>query len=103
MSDRATEHTPTDLLQTVSEFLVGGGVLTMALFPLAIPVIALLIVAALPLLVLAAAVALIGAVLAAPIVLIRGVVRKLGTVRINRRERESAVLRGSRPAMGARG
>ena len=50
MSEKAAEHSSTEVIDTVSEFLVGGGILTMALFPLAIPIVALLIVAALPLL-----------------------------------------------------
>jgi len=50
MSEKAAEHSSTEVIDTVSEFLVGGGILTMALFPLAIPIVVLLIVAALPLL-----------------------------------------------------
>src|SRR5262249_5539854 len=106
MSNRATEQTPMDLLQTFSEFLVGGGVLTMALFPLAIPVIALLIVAALPLVVIGAVLALVGAVIAAPVVLIRGLSRRLAAIRADRagdRRRRDRPIPGNRTVMGARG
>jgi hypothetical protein len=72
----------------------------MALFPLAIPIVALLIVAALPLLAVGAALAIVGAILAAPIVLVRALSRRLGKIRVNRRD--TRVIRGSRPAMGAR-
>jgi membrane protein implicated in regulation of membrane protease activity len=100
MSSKATQHSTTEVLDTMSEFLVGGGILTMALFPLAIPIVALLIVAALPLLAVGAALAIVGAILAAPIVLVRALSRRLGTIRVNRRD--TRVIRGSRPAMGAR-
>jgi membrane protein implicated in regulation of membrane protease activity len=100
MSNKATEHSSTEVLDTMSEFLVGGGVLTMALFPLAIPIIALLIVAALPLLAVGAALAIVGAILIAPVVLIRSLLRRLGTIRRDRRD--TRLIRGTRPAMGAR-
>ena len=102
MSENAAEHSSAEVIDTVSGFLVGGGILTMALFPLAIPIVVLLIVAALPLLAAGAVLALIGAVVAAPIVLIRGLSRKIATMRRNDR-RDTHLIRGTRPAMGARG
>jgi hypothetical protein len=101
MSANTTEQPTTGLLDTASDFLVGGGILTMALFPLAIPMVALLIVALLPLLVIGAAVAVIGAALAAPVFLARGVWRRIAPVAGRRRERR--VIRGSRTVMGAHG
>jgi membrane protein implicated in regulation of membrane protease activity len=95
MSNNANEHSSTEVVDTMSEFLVGGGIL-----PLAIPIVALLIVAALPLLAVGAALAIVGAILAAPIVLVRALSRRLGKIRVNRRD--TRVIRGSRPAMGAR-
>ena len=86
-------------LETASAFLVGGGILTMALFPLAIPMVALLFVAALPLLLVGVALAAIGAALATPVLLARGAWRRLGPISGRRRERR--VIRGSRPVMGA--
>jgi hypothetical protein len=101
MSDNDTTKQPTtDLLETASEFLVGGGILTMALFPLAIPMVALLIVAALPLVVIAAAVAIVAAVIAAPVFLVRWAWQRIAQVAGHRRERPA--IRGSRPVMGAR-
>jgi hypothetical protein len=49
----------------------GLGILTVSLFPFAIPVLALTVVALLPLLVLA----LVGALIAAPVLLLRRLVR----------------------------
>jgi hypothetical protein len=72
----ATEPTPNpsiDIVEGASGVLVGAGIVTMALFPLALPLIALIVVAALPLLLVALAVALIVAVVAAPILLLRRV------------------------------
>jgi membrane protein implicated in regulation of membrane protease activity len=92
----------TSKIDTVSEFLVGGGILTMALFPLAIPMVALLIVAALPLLALAALVAVAGAVVALPVLIVRRLSRTLAGMGTDRR-RERRPFRGTRPAMGARG
>jgi membrane protein implicated in regulation of membrane protease activity len=94
------ERIMSEKIDTFSEFLVGGGILTMALFPLAIPMVALLIVAALPLVALGAALALVGAVLAAPVVLVRALSRRLGTIRRDRREPRP--IPGNRPLMGAR-
>ncbi len=100
MSDNDTTDQPTtELLETASGFLVGAGILTMALFPLAIPMVALLIVAALPLVVVAAAVAIVAAVLAAPVLLVRGAWRRLTPIAGRRRERQA--IPGSRPVMGA--
>ncbi len=98
--NNTTEQPTTNLLETASDFLVGGGIVTMALFPLAIPMVALLIVAALPLLVVGAAVAIVGVVLAAPVLLARGAWRRLAPIASRRRERPA--IRGNRPAMGAR-
>ena len=101
MTNKATEQPTTNLFDTASDFLVGGGILTMALAPLAIPMVALLIVAALPLLVVAVAIVIIGAALAAPVFLVRGAWRRLATMASRRRERR--VIPGNRTVMGARG
>jgi hypothetical protein len=119
-STRAAGDPSTNLLETASDYLVGGGILTMALFPLAIPMVALLIVAALPLLVAGVAVAAVGAVLAAPVLLVRGVWRRIAVSSggeesspgsehrsppdERRRPRSGRrALPGNRPVMGARG
>jgi hypothetical protein len=58
-------------IETASTFLVGGGILTFALFPLAIPMIALLAVAALPLLAVGLALAVAFAPIALGVELVR--------------------------------
>jgi hypothetical protein len=68
-------HRSIDLIEGTGAALVGGGVITMALFPLALPMIALLAVAALPLLLLAIAGALLAALVAAPALLLRALWR----------------------------
>ncbi len=100
MYEKTADQPTTNLLDTSSDFLVGGGILTMALFPLAIPMVALLIVAALPLLVVGAAVAVVGAAVAAPVLLIRFLSRRFASVAARRGDRP--VIRGNRPVMGAR-
>jgi hypothetical protein len=100
-----SKHTPqqptTSLLEVVASFLFGGAVLTMALFPLAVPMVALLIVVALPLVALGAGVAAIVAALTVPVMLIRGLSRKLATM--SRDRREGQLIRGNKPMMGAHG
>jgi membrane protein implicated in regulation of membrane protease activity len=65
-----------EIFDEASNWLVGGGIVTLALAPLALPGIALLLVAALPLVALGLAVALVAAVVIAPIMLVRGLVRR---------------------------
>jgi hypothetical protein len=67
----------TDPVETASTFLAGGGIVTMALFPLALPMLALLALAAIPLLLIGAVAALIAAVLAAPVIAARRLRRRL--------------------------
>jgi hypothetical protein len=58
-------------------WFAGGGIITFALFPFSLPLLALLAIAAIPLLIAGLAGALAFAVLAVPVLL----VRKLGAVR----------------------
>jgi hypothetical protein len=70
MSSRTTPTTP-ELAEEASAWAAGAGIVTMALFPLALPVILLTAIAAIPLLLVAVAVGLVVAVVAAPILLLR--------------------------------
>lgn len=81
MSTRATQTTATELAEEASAWAVGAGIITMALFPLALPIIALTAAAAIPLLLLGLAVALVVAVVAGPIILLRRLRR---TIRASR-------------------
>jgi hypothetical protein len=67
-----------EVADEVAAWLVGAGIVTMALFPLAIPIIALTAVAAIPLVLVALAVGLAAAVVAAPILLLRRLRRSAG-------------------------
>ena len=57
-------------------WFVGLGMVTMVLFPFALPGIALAVVALLPLLALAVPLALVGALVAGPILAVRGLRRR---------------------------
>ncbi len=101
MSEKSPQQPTTSLLEVVASFLFGGAILTMALFPLAVPMVALLIVVALPLLALGAGVVAIVAALTVPVVMIRALSRKLVTM--SRDRREDQLIPGNRQIMGARG
>ena len=75
---RAERIDPADLARELSTWAVGLGIIAVALFPLAVPLVALTALAALPLVLLA----LVGALLALPFLAIRGLVRR---VRAHRR------------------
>ena len=60
-----------EVADEVSKWTVGGGIVTMALFPLALPILALTAVAALPLLLPVLAIGLLAGVLCLPIALVR--------------------------------
>jgi hypothetical protein len=81
MSQKTQGQPQTTHLDTASDFLVGGGIVTMALFPLAIPMVALVIAAALPVLALGVAAALVAAAIASPILILRALSRRLTPMR----------------------
>ena len=87
--------TATELAEETSTWLVGGGVITLALFPLALPLIALLVISVLPLLIPVVAVAVLVAVVALPVALVRTVVRRAS--RALRSERSTGAVRHSGP------
>ncbi len=82
MSNTATQPTPAELAAEASAWAVGLGILSMVLFPLALPLIFLTAAAALPLVLIVVAGGLIVAVVAAPILLLRRLGR---AVRASRR------------------
>jgi hypothetical protein len=63
-----------EIIDETSRWIVGGGIVTIALFPLALPLIALTAIAAIPLLLIALVAGVIAAAVAAPIVLVRRLV-----------------------------
>jgi hypothetical protein len=67
----------TEVVDEISAWTVGLGILTMALAPLAIPFIVLTAVAVIPLVLPVVAIALVAAVVAVPVLLVRGLGRRL--------------------------
>jgi hypothetical protein len=67
----------TAVVDEVSKWTVGLGILTAALAPLAIPILVLTAVAAIPLVIPVVAIALVAAVVAVPVLLLRGLGRWL--------------------------
>jgi hypothetical protein len=66
-----------EVVDEISTWGVGLGVVTMALFPLAIPFLLLTAVAVIPLVLPVVAIALVAAVVAVPVLLLRGLGRRL--------------------------
>jgi hypothetical protein len=63
--------TASDVIDEASAWALGGGVLTFALFPLALPILLLTVAFVLPFALASLAIALVVAVVAAPILLVR--------------------------------
>ena len=77
MPTESTTRSSPALVDEISGWLVGAGILTLALFPFAVPLIALTLVCALPLLLVALAVGVVAAIVAAPILLVRSIGRRV--------------------------
>jgi hypothetical protein len=87
-----------EILDEASNWIVGGGIVTMALAPLALPGIALLLVAAIPLVAVGLAGGLLAAIVIGPVMLVRAAVRRMSVWRRQKRVR-AEVLRVN-PARG---
>jgi hypothetical protein len=75
-NDRLDPHTAADVTDTLSTWAVGAGVITIALAPLALPILALTAVALLPLVVPIVAIGVLIALVALPVRLVRAVARR---------------------------
>jgi Flp pilus assembly protein TadB len=75
-TDKTNAPTPTELTDTLSDWAVGGGILTVALFPLALPILALTAVALVPLLVPVLAIGLVAAIVGLPVWVVRRIRRR---------------------------
>lgn len=71
MTTRSRSPSGPELVDEASNWAVGGGIVTMALFPLALPILALTAIALLPLLLPLLAAGLIAAIAGAPVLLVR--------------------------------
>jgi hypothetical protein len=76
MNTESTARKRAEVVDEVSKWTVGAGVITVALFPLALPILALTAVALLPLLLPLIPIALIAALVYLPIKLIRSLRRR---------------------------
>jgi hypothetical protein len=88
-----------EVVDEVSKWGVGGGILVTALAPLALPILILTIVALLPLVVPLLALGLLAGVVALPIVLLRKLGRSFNRIRA-RRDRPTTGEPSPRPAAG---
>lgn len=70
-----------EIFDEASNWLMGGGIVTLALAPLALPGIALLLVAAIPLLALAVPFVLVGGLAVGGLRVFRGLARLAGRLR----------------------
>jgi hypothetical protein len=98
MNADSTARNRAEIVDEVSKWTVGGGILLVALAPLALPILILTLVAVLPLAVPLLAVGLLAAVVALPAMLIRKLGRSVSGVGRRRRSRASAA--SSKPATG---
>jgi hypothetical protein len=85
MSNQSTAHSTNEVVSGVSVGLVGLGIVSFALFPLALPILILTAAAAILLLVPVVAIGLLLAVVAAPIRLVRRLRGGRGSRRDDRR------------------
>jgi hypothetical protein len=108
MNTEASTHSRDELLTVASGWLVGGGLITMVLFPLAIPILVLTAIAVLPFVLVPLAVALAIAVVAVPFLLVlrlgRSAKRALRPTPIAERSRPKSRTgpAGFAPARGSR-
>jgi membrane protein implicated in regulation of membrane protease activity len=94
MSTNPPPPTRAELADEASAWIVGGGTLTLALFPLALPALVLLAVGLIPLLIPLLGLGVLVAVLAVPFLLVRAVLRRALRAR---RPRHTTGSRGPRP------
>ncbi len=81
MSTESTTPSTAEIVDEVSKWTVGLGIVTFALFPLALPILILTAVAALPLLLPVLAVGVLVAVVVLPIRLVRSLRRRAARAR----------------------
>jgi hypothetical protein len=85
MDAEARARSRAEVVDEVSKWSVGGGIILIALFPLALPILILTLVAVLPLVVPLLALGLLAGVVAVPVMLIRKLVPSVRKLRPSRR------------------
>jgi hypothetical protein len=76
MNAKSTQRPEHEVVEEVSKWTVGLGILTFALFPLALPILALTAVALVPLLIPVLVLGLLAAIVALPIRVIRRLAKR---------------------------
>jgi hypothetical protein len=96
MDAESTARKGAEVADEISKWTVGGGIITMALFPLALPILALTAIAALPLLLPLVPVGVVVAAVYLPIKLVRRLRRRRGPLgpRGRRGAADEKMLRG---------
>jgi hypothetical protein len=92
MNADSTARSRAEVADEISKWTVGLGIITFALFPLALPILILTAIAVLPLLLPAVAVGLLIGVVAVPILAVRSLGRR--AIRARRSEGERALDHG---------
>jgi hypothetical protein len=92
MNAESTARSRAEVADEVSKWAVGLGIITFALFPLALPILILTAIAVLPLLLPALAVGLLIGVVAVPILAVRSLRRR--AIRARRSKGERALDQG---------
>jgi hypothetical protein len=90
MSAESSARNRAEIVDEVSKWTAGGGILLVALAPLALPILILTLVAVLPLVVPLLAIGLLAAVVALPTMLIRKLGRSVSGAGPRRRRRRAA-------------
>ena len=75
MASESTSHRSIEVVSGTSVGLVGIGIVTIALFPLALPILILTAVSLIPFLVPVLALGIVGAAIAVPVMLVRRLAR----------------------------
>jgi hypothetical protein len=90
MRTETTAPSRAEIVDEVSKWTVGAGIVAVALFPLALPILILTLVAVLPLVVPLLAVGLVAGAVALPVMLLRKLGHSVTGIRSRRRRRRSA-------------
>jgi hypothetical protein len=90
MKAETTPRSRAEIVDEVSKWTVGTGIVAVALFPLALPILILTLVAVLPLVVPLLAVGLVAGAVALPLMLLRKLGHSATGIRSRRRRRRSA-------------
>jgi hypothetical protein len=72
-----SSSSPAEIVTELTGWFVGGGLITMVLFPLALPILVLTVIATIPLVLIALAGVLAAAAVAIPVLLVWGVGRRV--------------------------